>query len=1091
MSIIDRMAGFARVAGHARVLAGSLLATAVLAAVAAAPGCYDKNIKPRMPDAPVSKSPGIPGVSHYRLVILQPLYGDIASGALAINDASPAEIAGFSTGGNHKRRAVKWRYDDGILTSVELPPLPDYENAVANDINDLGVACGGCSHRVLGNRRPVVWTGLMTDDIYSLAHQIPGESGEATAIANTEQVVGWYWYRQQIDSDLIERPFTYFRGTLNDCHAQYSTNSRYSGIDALSGGGAVGYSYSAGPEPNKRAIFISDVVDWRHIPGIGEGYSEAFGVAYDKDARRILVAGSAEDPAGGKRPFFWEGTYDENMELAGQATLLGNLSALEAAAYSVNTHRIVVGSIMITPSYVTHVVSRAFIWSKESGLLDLGGLLSPDSRQVSIYGANDINENGWIVGSCRDGGNYLGCLLIPEPAEVVEMWKSGPGTVIRDGLFEYAFIVMNPTDENAQVTITDPLPQCAVFDENIEQPFPWTLRDGTLSLEVEVPAGGSVDVRLILRASCDPGEIIENTGYAFALNGHDPVVAGDRVRTLIVEPPILIDMAKAGPGEVVQGGVLEYVFTVENRSPVGVDVTITDPVPAGAAFDPALPQVVPWVLQDGIVSVTVAVAAGESKGVALAMRAVGEAGATVTDIGYAYRVGDDEPVVFDLPVRTRITSPSPDVIFPDHPECRELASGENVAFEPDLSEYGGVVERVEFSIGPDLLGTDTEAPFIFEWENVPPGVHPVRMVAFSGGAPVHKAFLVVLIVDVHERPAVCYEMTDLQAPEGRRAIPMDINDRGVVAGFYSRDMIGDSACIWTESQPEVLCRSRSRAHAISEEGLVGGLFSREGEEMRGPFRPCLFHGNGVITEIPIPGCNYNMGDAGCVEALRDNGQAVVSFSPAGTCNTAEQNGVFIYQDGITHMLAGPDGSGDYDLYSKIITRQGHVIGDYYSCSGIPGWYPFIWQAPGHLSELQTESSPVGRFSGELETRPPQGANNTGYALGYWKGLYRYDTEDVSVEADYHEFDFGPVGCETHLSDINDFVMICGKVYVGNDWRGNAFLYVCGHMLILDDLVALQPGVRLESACCINNGGVIAGRGSRDGARFAFKLTPIR
>ncbi|WP_268223946.1 glycosyl hydrolase family 18 protein [Sinomicrobium oceani] len=56
-----------------------------------------------------------------------------------------------------------------------------------------------------------------------------------------------------------------------------------------------------------------------------------------------------------------------------------------------------------------------------------------------------------------------------------------------------------------------------------------------------------------------------------------------------------------------------------------------------------------------------------------------------------------------------------------------LQAGENIRIEASVS--GGPVSKIEFFNGDDKLGEDTEAPYGFDWNDIPSGSHTLRIVA--------------------------------------------------------------------------------------------------------------------------------------------------------------------------------------------------------------------------------------------------------------------------------------------------------------------------------------------------------------------------
>jgi hypothetical protein len=270
-----------------------------------------------------------------------------------------------------------------------------------------------------------------------------------------------------------------------------------------------------------------------------------------------------------------------------------------------------------------------------------------------------------------------------------------------------------------------------------------------------------------------------------------------------------------------------------------------------------------------------------------------------------------------------------------------------------------------------------------------------------------------------------------------------------------------------------------------------GWFTYMDPEEPNYFRPCLYHVDGRITELSIP-----EGTMGYAQGVRDNGQVVVRYMTGIAGGLTALNGGLICQDDITHTLVGPDRNPDCDVVPVKITTLGHVIGYYYEYNGEDRGepIPFIWQAPEHLSELETESSPVRRLA-ESSDEWIWSANNTGYVLGNSSAIYRYNVNDITIEAELRSLGGAWRGYDRYIGDINDFTMICYTLFnryeIHHEKRHMAFLRVCNHRFNLNDLIAREDGLWLQRAKCINNNGVIAGIGVRDGRSIGLRLTPIR
>ena len=94
-----------------------------------------------------------------------------------------------------------------------------------------------------------------------------------------------------------------------------------------------------------------------------------------------------------------------------------------------------------------------------------------------------------------------------------------------------------------------------------------------------------------------------------------------------------------------------------------------------------------------------------------------------------------------------------------------------LTFEVEASDSDGVVERVEFIADVGTLGSDTEAPYSFSWDNVPPGTHTVtaRAVDDQGGRTLARP--VRFVVEPAPVPGLAVTGFTLIDAQSNRAVP--------------------------------------------------------------------------------------------------------------------------------------------------------------------------------------------------------------------------------------------------------------------------------------------------------------------------------
>lgn len=76
--------------------------------------------------------------------------------------------------------------------------------------------------------------------------------------------------------------------------------------------------------------------------------------------------------------------------------------------------------------------TQAFLWQADTGMIDVNDLLGSDAAGWTLLEANDINNNGWIVGSgINPDGQVHAFLLVSEPTMLVLLGLGGAAALRR------------------------------------------------------------------------------------------------------------------------------------------------------------------------------------------------------------------------------------------------------------------------------------------------------------------------------------------------------------------------------------------------------------------------------------------------------------------------------------------------------------------------------------------------------------------------------------------------------------------------------------------------------------------------------------
>ena len=325
--------------------------------------------------------------AQYSYTDLGTLGGDAAS-ALGLNDVG--QVVGWSTipgcttsQGLPCRHAFLW--ENGTLTDLDV--LHGDEDSVARTINNAGTIVGTSERDVIfgsGTFHGAVWVG---GNIAPLPDLGTGQSWANDV--NEAGVISGYATDPGV---LRDRVVTWSGGVIQNLGATepHSYNRGY-GINES--GVLVGFAWDLF-QPNDSILF--DGASWFTIGGAGQFQnSEAFDVS---DAG--VVVGKQAFPSGGWHPAIW-------LTPGGAATDLGLLPGFDLGELTgVNEHGHAVGRCFTDNS---PTVSHAVLYDGNQ-LIDLNDLL-PAGVNAVLFEANEINEDGDIVGTAVVGGEFRAFLL--------------------------------------------------------------------------------------------------------------------------------------------------------------------------------------------------------------------------------------------------------------------------------------------------------------------------------------------------------------------------------------------------------------------------------------------------------------------------------------------------------------------------------------------------------------------------------------------------------------------------------------------------------------------------------------------------------
>lgn len=458
----------------------------------------------------------------YDLIWLPPLPGDTAAYAYALNDAASPRVVGVSVTNTTTVRPVMWIIEGGIATPFLLMPI--YPTSVSGSANAVDITGRSVGWSWAGQREfGVSWTSNIASDLTVLADHIIGEAIRPRAMDDNGLVVGDF----SLQAGEATRAFVFRQvGTgpaqiwgFDLAEMMSGAPGGTSGLTAVTrtappAPDGPGMRYAAGwygspAMPTRHALLTNLNTVFLDLGTLGGGESVATGVSpvgMGADRRLVVVGWSTTSLVGTgatRHAFRWTrggtGGIPSNPQMEDLGTLAGDAGS---AARGVNESGMVVGASG----------SRAFLWERSSGMVDLNTLV-PVADEPKLTVANAVNTRGDIVGDglkriLPPGRQRHGFLLRPHPR--VEMTKSAPPEVAGGGTLTYTFVLTNLAPTARTVVLRDPLPTGTSFDA-AANPL-WQLTGNEVTRSVTVAPMTTELVPLALKVTVFTGTIV-NAGY--------------------------------------------------------------------------------------------------------------------------------------------------------------------------------------------------------------------------------------------------------------------------------------------------------------------------------------------------------------------------------------------------------------------------------------------------------------------------------------------------------------------------------------------------------------------------------------------------
>lgn len=307
------------------------------------------------------------------------LVGDsntIYTTAVALNDLGQVTGLSFLAPMGNGYHAYRWSAWSGM---VNLSP-PGLLASEGTAINNLGVVAGNARHSLDTEERAFRWTpGRGMRDLGSLDGfsnvTAMNDAGVVVGLSDAAPTMGW--------SYTVPARWTLAPGTQPLLPSQFPWASA---SDINVAGHIVGHGlFASNPSSSRSAFFWTPrkgAIDLR-VPGDARAVK-----MNDKD----MVVGETETGPGNVVGFVWT---PKNGPL-----LLGSPGTDQSTGRDVNKHGQVVGRFN----------SRAFVWTRAAGLVDLNTRLRDAPDGFELDEAHAISDNGSIVATTTTGALVL---LVP------------------------------------------------------------------------------------------------------------------------------------------------------------------------------------------------------------------------------------------------------------------------------------------------------------------------------------------------------------------------------------------------------------------------------------------------------------------------------------------------------------------------------------------------------------------------------------------------------------------------------------------------------------------------------------------------------